>query len=139
MNSLERFHATLDRKPVDRPASWLGIPTNEAIDALYAHFGVSKMIGLDRASTATVTIHCSQKTLTVSSLVWEGFFAAYPFALVPVIAPPTAVARALDTGCEDCLTPTVPCSSVSKLGKPSIPAKTMVRGPGQKTSSNLLY
>ena len=46
MNSLERFHATLDRKPVDRPASWLGIPTNEAIDALYAHFGVSKMIGM---------------------------------------------------------------------------------------------
>jgi len=46
MNPLERFHATLDRKPADRPASWLGIPTNEALGALYQHFGVEEMTGL---------------------------------------------------------------------------------------------
>lgn len=26
MNSLERFYATIERKPVDRPATWLGTP-----------------------------------------------------------------------------------------------------------------
>ncbi len=46
MNSLERFNATLDRNPVDYPASWLGIPTHNALPALYAHFGVSDMYGL---------------------------------------------------------------------------------------------
>jgi len=53
---------------------------------LAVNFAVARLIGLDRPSTATFTIHCSQKTLTVSSLVWAGFFAAYSSALVPVIA-----------------------------------------------------
>jgi len=46
MNHIERFYATIDRKPVDRPASWLGIPDNHALPALYQHFGVSDIIGL---------------------------------------------------------------------------------------------
>ena len=26
MNSLERFYATINREPVDRPAAWIGMP-----------------------------------------------------------------------------------------------------------------
>jgi uroporphyrinogen decarboxylase len=46
MNRKERFHATIERKPVDRPASWLGIPANDALPALLAHFGVADLAGL---------------------------------------------------------------------------------------------
>ncbi len=45
------------------------------------------VIGLDLPSTAAFTIHTSQKTLTISYLVWAGYFAAeYPMALIPGIA-----------------------------------------------------
>lgn len=49
MNHIERFYATIDRKPVDRPASWLGIPDNQALPALYKYFGVTDMVGLKAA------------------------------------------------------------------------------------------
>lgn len=53
---------------------------------LAMNYGISKGIGLDRASTVAFTIHASQKTLTVSYLVWAGYFAAqYPMALIPAI------------------------------------------------------
>jgi len=41
MNCKERFYATIERKPVDRPASWLGLPVNEALPALFKQFNVS--------------------------------------------------------------------------------------------------
>ena len=48
---------------------------------------IAKMIRLDLPSTAAFTIHTSQKTLTISYLVWAGYFAtAYPMALIPGIA-----------------------------------------------------
>ncbi len=51
------------------------------------NFGISRLIKLDRPSTAAFTIHTSQKTLTISYLVWAGYFAAdYPMALIPPIA-----------------------------------------------------
>ncbi|MBN8216302.1 MAG: methyltransferase [Spirochaetes bacterium] len=40
MNSLERFHATLDRKPVDRPCTWLGMPDPASLAGLFSYFGV---------------------------------------------------------------------------------------------------
>jgi uroporphyrinogen decarboxylase len=46
MNSSERFYATIERRPVDRPASWLGIPDKHALPALYRYFGVSDMVQL---------------------------------------------------------------------------------------------
>lgn len=49
MTSIERFFATLDRRPVDRPASWLGIPDAKALPALYSYFGVNDMAGLKAA------------------------------------------------------------------------------------------
>jgi uroporphyrinogen decarboxylase len=46
MNSKERFLATIERRPVDRPARWLGIPDKHALPALYRHFGVTGMAQL---------------------------------------------------------------------------------------------
>jgi len=46
---LERFLATVERRPVDRPACWLGMPTAEALPELLAHFGAEDMAGLKRA------------------------------------------------------------------------------------------
>ncbi len=43
MTSLERFLATIERCPVDRPAFWLGLPVAGAIPALLAHFGASDL------------------------------------------------------------------------------------------------
>jgi len=45
----ERFHATIDRKSVDRPACWLGIPDKKALPGLYSHFGVQDLDGLKAA------------------------------------------------------------------------------------------
>jgi sodium/bile acid cotransporter 7 len=48
---------------------------------------LSWLIRLDLPSTAAFTIHTSQKTLTISYLVWAGYFAVeYPMALIPAIA-----------------------------------------------------
>ena len=40
MNSLDRFYATVNREPVDRPAAWLGMPDIFAQPALFKHYGV---------------------------------------------------------------------------------------------------
>ena len=40
MNSVERVIATIERRPVDRPAAWLGMPDKDAIPGLCAEFGV---------------------------------------------------------------------------------------------------
>jgi len=34
MNSIERVMATIERRPVDRPAAWLGMPNHKAIEGL---------------------------------------------------------------------------------------------------------
>jgi solute carrier family 10 (sodium/bile acid cotransporter), member 7 len=53
---------------------------------LLLNFGICRVIRLDRPSTTAFTIHTSQKTLTVSYIVWAGCFAAqYPLALIPGI------------------------------------------------------
>lgn len=43
MNSIERFYATVNREPVDRPAAWLGMPDIKAQPALLEHYGVKDM------------------------------------------------------------------------------------------------
>ena len=43
MNSIERFYATLNREPVDRPACWLGDPTPAAAEKLCNYYGVADM------------------------------------------------------------------------------------------------
>jgi uroporphyrinogen decarboxylase len=49
MTHKERFLATLERRPVDCPASWLGIPATAALPQLMAHFGVTDIAGLKHA------------------------------------------------------------------------------------------
>lgn len=43
MNHIERFYATIERKPVDRPASWLGLPDPKSLKGLYDYFNVSSV------------------------------------------------------------------------------------------------
>jgi len=53
---------------------------------LCINYGISKIIRLDLPSTAAFTIHTSQKTLTVSYIVWsEHFYHSHPMALIPPI------------------------------------------------------
>ena len=49
MNSLERFYATAERRPVDRPAAWLGMPDPQALPGLFSYYGVS--IGVQGVQT----------------------------------------------------------------------------------------
>lgn len=48
MNHRERFFATIERRPVDRPASWLGLPVPSALPGLFKHFGVDSVDALKR-------------------------------------------------------------------------------------------
>lgn len=48
MNGKERFYATIAGSKEDRPASWLGIPTNEALPALLEYFSAANMLELKR-------------------------------------------------------------------------------------------
>ena len=43
MTHKERFFATINREPVDRPASWLGLPVPDAHQALLEYFNVKKI------------------------------------------------------------------------------------------------
>lgn len=43
MNSIERFLATVERKPVDRPAAWLGMPDIKSQPGLFSYYGVKNM------------------------------------------------------------------------------------------------
>jgi uroporphyrinogen decarboxylase len=46
MNKKDRFFATIARQPVDRNASWLGLPTPAAMPGLMAFFGVDNVLSL---------------------------------------------------------------------------------------------
>lgn len=46
MNSKERFLATVERRPVDRPAAWLGMPDIFARPALFEYYGVDNFTDL---------------------------------------------------------------------------------------------
>ena len=43
MKHKDRFLATIENAPVDRPASWLGLPVTSAEAALFNHFGVKSI------------------------------------------------------------------------------------------------
>ena len=71
MNSRERFIATVERKPVDRPACWLGDPTPEAVPALCDYYHVDNIKELKKGKAIQMpvydyTIHNrSDKTILV--------------------------------------------------------------------------
>lgn len=48
MNGIERFYATIERKPVDRPACWMGDPTPEEADKLVKYYGVENVSELKK-------------------------------------------------------------------------------------------
>ena len=48
MTSKERFFATIKNQPVDRPASWLGLPTKSATPGLLEFFNVSTIDDMKR-------------------------------------------------------------------------------------------
>ncbi len=48
MTRKERFYATIERRKVDHPASWLGLPVPEACEGLFNYFGVDSMVELKR-------------------------------------------------------------------------------------------
>ena len=48
LSSRERFFCTAERREVDRPAVWLGLPAEEALPGLFAYFDVSSVDELRR-------------------------------------------------------------------------------------------
>ena len=53
---------------------------------LFVNYGIAHVLKLDRPSITAFTIHTSQKTLTVTYIVWAGYFASdYPMAFIPAI------------------------------------------------------
>lgn len=49
MDHKERFYATIERKPVDRPATWLGLPTTGALPKLFNYFKVNNLAELKKS------------------------------------------------------------------------------------------
>ncbi len=69
MNSIERFMNTIERKPVDRPACWLGMPDIKSQPALMEEFGVSSMHELKLAIGDDVyTIEVPYQSETASAI-----------------------------------------------------------------------
>ena len=53
---------------------------------LFLNYAIANLLKFDRPSITAFTIHTSQKTLTVTYIVWAGYFADnYPMAFIPAI------------------------------------------------------
>ena len=76
MNRIERFFATVERRPVDRPASWLGIPDPTALPKLYEYFGVADMNSLK----AKINDDIYPVELPYHSPTSNAIYAAFDFA-----------------------------------------------------------
>ncbi len=77
MNSKERFFATVNRQPVDRPAAWLGMPDIKAQPALFDHYGVKNMHELklavgDDFYAVEVPYHSPDATAIYAAFNWYG-------------------------------------------------------------------
>ena len=79
MNSVERFYATIERKPVDRPACWMGDPTPEEADRLVKYYGVKdvkelKKVCGDRILKVIIEtcLLTDEEKITMCGLVTEG-------------------------------------------------------------------
>lgn len=69
MNSIERFLNTIERKPVDRPACWLGMPDINSQPALMEHFGVESLHDLKLSIGDDVyTVEVPYKSPTASAI-----------------------------------------------------------------------
>ncbi|MFI3237575.1 MAG: uroporphyrinogen decarboxylase family protein [Lachnospiraceae bacterium] len=77
MNSIERFYATVERREVDRPATWLGIPDESAIPALLEHYGVSNIHELklavgDDFYAVEIPYHSECADVITNAFNWHG-------------------------------------------------------------------
>lgn len=75
MNSIERFMNTIERKPVDRPACWLGMPDIKAQPALMEYFGVDSLHELklsigDDVYTVEVPYHSPTASAIHAAFDW---------------------------------------------------------------------
>ena len=97
MEKIERFFATVERRAVDRPAFWFGLPVNEAQPALFKHFRTENLKGLyekvdDDLYPIEFPYHSPDGDAIYSAFAWkkaekqdeehrtlggDGFFAAY--------------------------------------------------------------
>ncbi len=76
MDHYDRFYATVERKAVDRPCTWFGLPVTEALPALYKHFKVDSLNGLtiamdDDISPIEVPYHSPTTDAIVSAFDWQ--------------------------------------------------------------------
>ncbi|MFI4910712.1 MAG: uroporphyrinogen decarboxylase family protein [Sedimentisphaeraceae bacterium JB056] len=76
MNNKERFIAAVERKEIDRPASWLGVPHAEAEGMLLKHFKVNTINELIIALDDDVV----PVSLPYHSPVSDAIYAAFDFA-----------------------------------------------------------
>ncbi|MEG0304409.1 MAG: uroporphyrinogen decarboxylase family protein [Oscillospiraceae bacterium] len=77
MNSIERFYATVARKPVDRPAAWLGMPDILAQKSLFAEYEVSDLDALKKAVdddfyAVEVPYHATNADAIYAAFDWYG-------------------------------------------------------------------
>lgn len=75
MNSRERFLATIERRPVDRPAWWLGDPLPETIGNLCRYYGVADFAALKRVLdddvwSVNIPFHCPPANHIACAFRW---------------------------------------------------------------------
>ena len=76
MDHIERFYATIQREPVDRPCTWLGIPDGAALPGLYQHFGTTNIQSLiEKIGDDIVPVE-----LPYHSPTSDAIYAAFDFA-----------------------------------------------------------
>lgn len=76
MNHVERFYATIERKAVDRPCTWLGLPDPAAHQNLFSYFGVGSINDL----IAKLDDDIVPVELPYHSPVADAIYAAFDFA-----------------------------------------------------------
>ncbi len=76
MDHIERFYATIEREPVDRPCTWLGIPDPAAHEGLFRYFGAADIHGLiEKLDDDIVPVE-----LPYHSPTSDAIYAAFDFA-----------------------------------------------------------
>lgn len=76
MDHVERFHATVRREPVDRPCSWIGLPTAEAWPGLLSYFDV----GSHRELIEALDDDIAPVELPYHSPTSDAIYSAFDFA-----------------------------------------------------------
>ena len=72
MTHKERFFATIHHQPVDRPASWLGLPVPSSETALMDYFGVKSIDQLRNGTLKEFIPHNGMKVSTiVRNWIWS--------------------------------------------------------------------